>query len=108
LTNVLETLVNDNEILRGDNAELQHLLTESREDLHGVQERLEEQRANIAFPPYRASADYLFSHTLNKYRTILQWEHHTHHVQITVDFLQRTIQSRSHGEEYSPNNLILA
>lgn len=43
LTNDLESSVNDNEILRGDNAELQHLLTESREDLHGVQERIEEQ-----------------------------------------------------------------
>lgn len=52
LTNVLESLVNDNEILKGDNAELQHLLAESREDLHGLQERLEEQRANFAFPPY--------------------------------------------------------
>ena len=49
LTNDLESSVNDNEILRGDNAELQHLLTESREDLHGVQERIEEQWANIAF-----------------------------------------------------------
>jgi hypothetical protein len=46
--------------LKGDNAELQHLLAESREDLHGLQERLEEQRANIAFPSYRTSADYLF------------------------------------------------
>ena len=53
MTNVLESLVNDNEILKGDNAELQHLLAESREDLHGLQEKLEEQRANIAFPPYR-------------------------------------------------------
>lgn len=49
-----------------------------------------------------------FTHTLNKYLTIQQWEHHTHHVQNTIDFLQETIQSRSHGEEYSPNNLILA
>jgi hypothetical protein len=48
LTNVLESLVNDNEILKGDNAELQHFLAESREDLHELQERLEEQRANIA------------------------------------------------------------
>lgn len=47
LTNVLDSLVNDNEILKGDNAELQHLLAESREDLHELQERLEEQRANI-------------------------------------------------------------
>ncbi|KAF8806118.1 hypothetical protein BYT27DRAFT_7168420 [Phlegmacium glaucopus] len=52
LTNVLETLVNDNEILKGDNAELQHLLAESREDLHALQETLEEQRANIMYPSY--------------------------------------------------------
>jgi len=42
--------VNDNETLKRDNAELQDLLTESREDLHALQEELEEQRA-IAPPP---------------------------------------------------------
>jgi len=52
LTNVLESLVNDSEILKGDNAELQHLLAESREDLHALQETLEEQRANIASPSF--------------------------------------------------------
>ena len=53
LTNVLESLVNDNEILKGDNAELQRLLAESREDLHGLQEKLEEQRVNMVSSPHR-------------------------------------------------------
>ncbi|KAF6748930.1 hypothetical protein DFP72DRAFT_915002 [Ephemerocybe angulata] len=47
LTSVLETLVNDNDVLKRDNAELQRLLTESREDLHIMQEEVEEQRANM-------------------------------------------------------------
>lgn len=46
LTHVLESLVQDNETLKHDNGELQHLLSESREDLHALQEELEEQRAN--------------------------------------------------------------
>jgi regulator of replication initiation timing len=52
LTSVLETLVNDNETLKRDNAELQDLLTESREDFHALQEELEEQRALA--PPSRS------------------------------------------------------
>lgn len=50
MTSVLETLVNDNETLKRDNAELQNLLAESREDFHALQEELEEQRA-LAAPP---------------------------------------------------------
>jgi len=46
LTKVLESLVDDNEVLKRDNAELQSLLAESREDLHALQEEVEEQRAN--------------------------------------------------------------
>jgi hypothetical protein len=42
--------VNDNETLKRDNAELQGLLTESREDFHALQEELEEQRAIAALP----------------------------------------------------------
>ena len=53
LTGVIETLVNDNDILKKDNAELQRLLSESREDLHTLQEELEEQRAS-ASPPSRS------------------------------------------------------
>ncbi|KAF8627860.1 hypothetical protein AX15_004207 [Amanita polypyramis BW_CC] len=45
LTRVLESLVNDNEILKRDNAELQILLSDCREDLHALQEEVEEQRA---------------------------------------------------------------
>ena len=45
-------MVNDNDILKSDNAELQHLLAESREDLRSLQETLEEQRANIAISPH--------------------------------------------------------
>jgi hypothetical protein len=49
LAKVLESLVNDSETLKWDNAELQRLLTESREDLHALQEEVDEQRANT--PP---------------------------------------------------------
>ncbi len=52
LTNVLEAVVHDNEVLKHDNAELQHLLAESREEIHSLQEELEERRAN---PPPRIS-----------------------------------------------------
>ncbi|KAG6854443.1 hypothetical protein C0991_006522 [Blastosporella zonata] len=45
LTNVLESLVSDNEILKRDNAELQNMLTESREEMHALQEEVEEHRA---------------------------------------------------------------
>jgi uncharacterized protein YaaN involved in tellurite resistance len=43
---VLESLVEDNEGLKRDNSELQHLLTELREDYHTLQVEIEEQRAN--------------------------------------------------------------
>ncbi|KAJ2930403.1 hypothetical protein H1R20_g6698, partial [Candolleomyces eurysporus] len=49
LTHVLESLVNDNETLQRDNGELQRLLSETREDVHTLQQDLEEQRAN-AYP----------------------------------------------------------
>lgn len=52
LTSVLETMVHDSDVLKHDNAELQHLLAESREEIHSLQEELEEQRAN---PPLRIS-----------------------------------------------------
>ncbi|KAG6919755.1 hypothetical protein DXG01_001589 [Tephrocybe rancida] len=45
LTAVLESLVSDNEILKRDNAELQSMLTESREEIHALQEEVEEHRA---------------------------------------------------------------
>ncbi|KAG6849386.1 hypothetical protein H0H93_008893 [Arthromyces matolae] len=45
LTNVLESLVADNEILKRDNAEIYDMLTESREELHALQEEVEEFRA---------------------------------------------------------------
>jgi hypothetical protein len=46
LTHVLESLVNDNESLKHDNAELQNLLVESREETHLLQQEVEEHRAN--------------------------------------------------------------
>ena len=45
-------MVHDNEVLKRDNAELQHLVAESREEIHRLQEELEEQRVN---PPSRMS-----------------------------------------------------
>ncbi|KAK2465890.1 hypothetical protein APHAL10511_001531 [Amanita phalloides] len=46
LMRVLESLVNDNEILKRDNGELHQLLSDCREDFHALQEQVEEHRAN--------------------------------------------------------------
>lgn len=46
MTKVLESLVADNEALKRDNAELQNILTETREDLRTLQEELDERRAH--------------------------------------------------------------
>ncbi|KIY70393.1 hypothetical protein CYLTODRAFT_435731 [Cylindrobasidium torrendii FP15055 ss-10] len=46
LTKVLESLMDDNETLKRDNAELQHFLSESREEIHALQEEVEEHRAS--------------------------------------------------------------
>lgn len=51
LTSVLETLVDDNETLKRDNAELQTLLADAREDCRALQEEVEDQRVN---PPSRS------------------------------------------------------
>jgi hypothetical protein len=48
-TRVLESLVSENEALKHDNAELQNLLADSREDIRALREEVEEQRAT-AFP----------------------------------------------------------
>ncbi|RDB19916.1 hypothetical protein Hypma_012965 [Hypsizygus marmoreus] len=53
LTTVLESLVNDNETLKRDNAELQTMLTESREEIHTLQEEVEDHRVK---PPSRTGA----------------------------------------------------
>ncbi|GLB34217.1 hypothetical protein LshimejAT787_0111010 [Lyophyllum shimeji] len=53
LTNVLESLVNDNETLKRDNAELQNMLADAREEIHTLQEEVEEHRAK---PPSRSRA----------------------------------------------------
>ncbi|THH31890.1 hypothetical protein EUX98_g2274 [Antrodiella citrinella] len=46
VTKVLESLVANNEALKRDNAELQNILTETREDLRILQEEIDERRAN--------------------------------------------------------------
>nr|GAT50162.1 predicted protein [Mycena chlorophos] len=51
LTSMLGTLVDDNDTLKRDNAELQTLLADSREDYRALQEEMEEQRVN---PPPRS------------------------------------------------------
>ncbi|KAJ7265355.1 hypothetical protein B0H12DRAFT_1100459 [Mycena haematopus] len=53
LSGVLETLVDDNETLKRDNAELQTLLADAREDCRALQEEVEDQRVN---PPPRSGA----------------------------------------------------
>ena len=45
VTRILESLVADNEAIKRDNAELQNLLAESREDLKAVREELSEHQA---------------------------------------------------------------
>ncbi|KAF8626714.1 hypothetical protein AX17_006481 [Amanita inopinata Kibby_2008] len=50
LMRVLGSLVNDNETLKRDNDELQKLLSDCREDLHALQEEVEEQRLNPQIP----------------------------------------------------------
>lgn len=46
VTQVMESLVADNEALKRDVAELQNLLTESREDVRTLREEIEESRAS--------------------------------------------------------------
>ncbi|KAF9498649.1 hypothetical protein BDN71DRAFT_1481051 [Pleurotus eryngii] len=46
LSKVVGSLIDDNDSLKRDNAELQSLLAEAREDMQHMQEELEEQRAN--------------------------------------------------------------
>ncbi|KAI0089248.1 hypothetical protein BDY19DRAFT_944884 [Irpex rosettiformis] len=55
VTKVLESLVADNEDLKHDNAELQDLLTEAREDLRVLREEVDEHRAETPFRRHRAS-----------------------------------------------------
>lgn len=65
---MLESLVGDNETLKRDNAELQHLLAESREDLHSLQEELEEQRVNT---PSRAGGKRILYEVLHRFIILL-------------------------------------
>ncbi|KAI0832804.1 hypothetical protein BC628DRAFT_1348375 [Trametes gibbosa] len=53
VTKVLESLVADNEALKHDNAELQSLLSASREDIRELQDELEERRASDTSAPHR-------------------------------------------------------
>lgn len=54
MTKVLESLVADNEALKRDNAELQNLLGEAREDLRALQEEVNEQRADQSYSMRRS------------------------------------------------------
>lgn len=47
VTQVMESLVADNEALKRDIAELQNLLAESREDMRVIREEMEEARVHI-------------------------------------------------------------
>ncbi|KAJ7724737.1 hypothetical protein DFH07DRAFT_1003651, partial [Mycena maculata] len=61
LTSVLETLVDDNETLKRDNAELQTLLADAREDCRALQEEVEDQRVNPP-PPRTGTPSHLRQH----------------------------------------------
>lgn len=63
VTKVLESLVADNEALKRDNAELQNLLAAEREELHTLQEELEERRASDT--PFRRG--HRFTHSGNSF-----------------------------------------
>jgi regulator of replication initiation timing len=71
LTNVLRSLVNDNDTLKHDNEELQNLLAASREEYHLLQQEIEEHRANLS--PQAGSEYYFFvatyfcSHSLSSF-----------------------------------------
>ncbi|KAF9266131.1 hypothetical protein L218DRAFT_897035 [Marasmius fiardii PR-910] len=52
-TQMLESLVDDNEVLKRDNTELQTLLAQSRDDMYALQQEVEEQRA-LNIPRSRA------------------------------------------------------
>ncbi|PFH47125.1 hypothetical protein AMATHDRAFT_7055 [Amanita thiersii Skay4041] len=83
LTRILELLVNDNEGLKRDNAELQKLLADCREDFHVLQEEVEEQRANpqvmssLALKHKHSRATSL-SKDFQLYRRSASNERHTH------------------------------
>ncbi|KAI0040645.1 hypothetical protein FA95DRAFT_1527426 [Auriscalpium vulgare] len=49
VTKILESLVADREVLKKSNVELQNLLSESRENLHALQEEVEESRASTSW-----------------------------------------------------------
>lgn len=51
LTNMLRSLIRDNENLKQDNGEIQSLLASSREDVHSLQQELEEQKASVPSRP---------------------------------------------------------
>ena len=53
VTQILESLVSDNETLVQSNTELQRMLAEAREELHALQEEAEEHRAH-SNQPYHA------------------------------------------------------
>ncbi|KAJ6532259.1 hypothetical protein DFH09DRAFT_1092922 [Mycena vulgaris] len=67
LMGVLETLVDDNETLKRDNAELQTLLADAREDCRALQEEVEDQQVNP--PPPRSGAGTPSSHLRGHFHT---------------------------------------
>ncbi|KAI0797165.1 hypothetical protein C8Q75DRAFT_710843 [Abortiporus biennis] len=63
VTKVLESLVADNEALKHDNAELQNMLTETREDIRALQEEVDERRADKpVFSRHQQSSSITSSH----------------------------------------------
>ncbi|KAI0065860.1 hypothetical protein BV25DRAFT_1797971 [Artomyces pyxidatus] len=66
VTKILESLVADREMLKQSNAELQVLLSESRENLHALQEEAEEHRASTGLP---LDAETLFARRSRKLRS---------------------------------------
>ncbi|KAI8982749.1 hypothetical protein BD414DRAFT_490998 [Trametes punicea] len=106
VTKVLESLVADNEALKRDNAELQKLLSASREDLRSLQDELEERRASdTPFSSRHRSTQSGNSFTFNEPKTPLSPTFHVGTAP-TSSLLhsrlgERTSQRRSRSSERS-------
>ncbi|KAG8786198.1 hypothetical protein FRB91_000643 [Serendipita sp. 411] len=65
MTRILESLVSENEALKHDNAELQNLLTDCREDVRELREEVEEKRATAPIGDSRLDESHPFPSRLD-------------------------------------------
>ncbi|TDL29974.1 hypothetical protein BD410DRAFT_780491 [Rickenella mellea] len=74
ITKVMESLVADNEALKRDTAELQNLLTESREDVRSLREEIEETKVTMSSIPEGHSRVPLMSPPPNRHHHKYSWQ----------------------------------